>query len=91
MYEAIQYCTFYLTANEKAFHVFKWIGNGFAMLAALAIAASSAWSQEAWPFFMYIISNFVWLLAGIIMRDLPLIGLNMFFFFVNVWGIYERI
>jgi hypothetical protein len=88
---ALHYINLLFYANQKLFQEFKWLGNALLMTAAASVAVSSTWAQQVWPFVLYTVGAGIWMYAGILMRDRPLVYLNLFFVVIDVYGIFERL
>ena len=69
----------------------KWVANFFVFSGAIALAFSADWAATIWPFIFYTIGNLLWIYVAVeIMRDKPLIWLNLFFLGINAIGILTR-
>ena len=77
-------------SNGRAFEFFKWSGNIFNYVAAIAISVSIVAAQSIWPFVLYILGNIVWFTAALIMKDRPLFWNQAFFVVINVYAIWLR-
>jgi hypothetical protein len=73
------------------FNVFKWVGNSALITAATCVAISPEWALDAWPFFLYTTGTIVWLIAGTLIKEWALVSLQVFYFVVNLYGIYTRL
>lgn len=78
--------------NDPAwFKFFKWSGNIFLFTAAAAVALSTDWSVQVWPFVCYTIGCFIWGGAAVLMGDRPLLAQMTFFAAVDIYAIYIRL
>lgn len=69
----------------------KWIASVCVFTAAISITVREENALYVWPFVLYAIGSFCWMIAGFKTKDMPLILLNMFFVVVNVYGISIRV
>ena len=90
MFEAYNYLGHLLRTNDKVFKRFKWIANAFVFTGALAIAFSTEFAQQAWPFAINLIGTMMWLKASQIVEDRALGWFQGFFVFINLYAITLR-
>ena len=90
MITAFKYCKYILETDKKALERFKWAGNAFIYAAALAVAVSINFAQEAWPFIFYLVGATFWVIAAWIIKDKPLFWLNLFFILIDGYGAWLR-
>lgn len=91
MIHAYNYLVCFLLTNKAAFDRFKWAGNIATFVGALAVGVSIETAGQAWPFSLYLFGSFVWLVAASILKDRPLIWLNLFFVLTNAYAIFVRL
>ena len=80
-----------LAANGVWLERWKWVANTFMMLSAVAVSFSIALSLHPATFIGFIIAHTMWVTAGFIMKDKPIIALNGFFILIDVYAIIIRL
>ena len=91
MIYALQYLNCLLITNSETFHKFKWLGTFMTMTAAIVIAVSLDFAQQPWPFVIYLGGAFIWSYSAILMRDWPLLCLNLLFIATDTYAISIRL
>lgn len=81
------------TKQIRNIEIIKWIGTSFGIIGALTMAVFGFTyaHHQIWMFGAYTIGTVMWIIAGYIERDNPLIVMNVVFFLINVIAIITRI
>ena len=90
----IQSCFFLysqLLTNKIWLERLKWIANAFVIISAAAISFSTELAITPPIFFGFLIAHIMWVFAGIIMKDKPIITLNAFFVIIDIYAIIIRL
>ena len=90
MFHAYNYLTQLLETDKQTLEIFKWIGNAVTYIAAASIGISLAFAEAIWPFIIYMIGNSIWIKAAYIMKDRPLLWMQVFFISINSYAIWLR-
>jgi hypothetical protein len=69
----------------------KWIANIGVMISAVLVSASVALSAQPLTFIGFLVAHIMWLFAGIIMKDKPIMALNAFFIVIDIYAILIRL
>lgn len=77
-----------MTAPMKAFlTTLKWIGTVTGIMGAILMASNLPESKYA--FLLYFTSSVLWTISGVLMKDKPLLVMNLVFVTINIFGIYS--
>jgi len=69
----------------------KWFATFGVCASAFVVSFSVEMSMEPQAFYGFFIAHVVWIVAALAMRDKPLIALNVFFLFVDIYAIIIRL
>ena len=88
---ALEYFVFHLKTNPEWLERFKWFANVNMYISAILISVSAALSAEAATFIGFFVAHIIWIFAGILMKDKPLIALNGFFIPLDMYAMIIRL
>tara|TARA_B100000508_G_C11448700_1_gene272785 strand:- start:976 stop:1224 length:249 start_codon:yes stop_codon:yes gene_type:complete len=74
--------------EKKDNEIYGWIGLLLCIGGAFLIAANI--SISSWGFILYLISNVIWIIHGLIRKDRPLILKEGIFVLINLFAITQR-
>lgn len=77
--------------SEDVLFILKWAGNVYMYLGAIFVSVSITLAAEPSIFVLFLLGHIFWLIAGLAMRDKPLIFLNLFFIPLDMWAIFIRL
>jgi len=80
-----------LTTNAVWLERWKWIANVFVMVSAAGISFSVALSLNPATFIGFLVAHIMWVFAGVIMKDKPIIALNGFFILIDIYAMIIRL
>jgi len=80
-----------LHTNDVWLNRLKWLANVCVMLSAILVSASVSLSAQPLTFIGFLVAHVMWLFAGIIMKDKPIMALNAFFIIIDIYAIGIRL
>lgn len=80
-----------LHTNEVWLDRMKWLANICVMLSAILVSSSVALSTQPLTFIGFLVAHVLWLIAGMIMKDKPIMALNAFFIIIDMYAIIIRL
>ena len=69
----------------------KWAANIFIFISAIMISVSLEIAAQPYAFIGFFIAHILWVWAAIVIKDKPLIALNVFFLPMDLWAMWIRL
>jgi len=89
-FHALEYSIFQLHTNPKWLERLKWFANINIYISAILLSFSVALSAMPTAFIGFFVAHIIWVFAGIVMKDKPIIALNGFFIPLDLYAMAIR-
>lgn len=71
--------------------IIKWVGTALFAIGGIAISVWVEVAAMVWPFMCFAIGHTLWFVAGIVLKDKSLIGLNAMYLPLDSYAVFLRI
>ena len=88
---AAKYISSGLHADVGLRNMFKWIANVCIFISAIGVSVSVEVAEMSVTFLGFFVAHIIWAWMAIIMKDKPLVYLNLFFLPLDIWAMVIRL
>ena len=90
-FDTVQFLYYKLKSDEKLLSQMKWLATACIVISAAVISFSVELSLQSSTFIGFLFAHILWTIAGVIMKDKPIIVLNACFIPIDIYAMIIRL